>query len=79
MATQSNAEQLDIQPAPQNTSERLLVVETLLPTLASKTDVEKLMTHIESLRSELKTLRWLIVLAIVVTGVVVQYLNQGGA
>ena len=54
------------------------MVETLLPTLASKTDVQKLMTHIESLRSELQTLRWLIVVAIAVTGIVVQYLNQAG-
>ena len=71
------AEQLEKQQSPLTNSERLVAIETLLPTLATKTDVANIMTHIESLRSEIKTLRWLIVVAIAVTGIVVQYLNQG--
>ncbi len=79
MVAQAGAEQFEKQQTPQTHSERLVAIETLLPTLATKTDVERVMTHIESLRSEIKTMRWLIVVAIAVTGIVVQYLNQGGA
>ena len=54
-------------------------IEAILSTLATKTDVANLMTHIESLRSEIKTLRWQLVVAVAVTGIIVQFLNQGGA
>ena len=53
-------------------SERIASIEAVLPYLATKADIE-------SLRAEIRTMRWLIVVAVAVTGVVVQFLNQGGA
>lgn len=71
--------QSDPNPTPHSNLNRITAIETLLPHLATKADIANLRTDIESLRSEIKTLRWLIVVAIAVTGIVVQYLNQGGA
>ena len=79
MAMHATTQDNETQQTAQTLGERLVAVETLMPTLATKTDVANLMTHIESLRSEIKTMRWQIVVAIAVTGIVVQYLNQGGA
>lgn len=53
-------------------SERIASIEAVLPHLATKADIE-------SLRAEIRTMRWLIVVAVALTGVVVQFLNQGGA
>ncbi len=60
-------------------SERITAIEATLPHLATRADIANIRTDIESLRSEITTMRWLIVVAIAVTGILVQYLNQGGA
>ena len=81
MAVQVPAEQGPIESnlAGRTVGERVAALEAILPTLATKADLEKLRTDFESLRSEIKTLQWLIVVAVAVTGIIVQYLNQGGA
>ena len=79
MAMQAPAEQMESQQIQRTNSERISAIEAILPYLATKADVANIRTDIESLRSEIKTMRWLIVVAIAVTGIVVQYLNQGGA
>jgi len=78
MAAQDQPGQFEANPTPHSNFNRITSIETLQPTLATKTDIANLRTDIESLRSEIKTLRWLVVVAIAVTGIVVQYLNQGG-
>ena len=57
---------------PRANSERIAGIEAVMPHLATKADIE-------CLRAEIRTMRWLIVVAIALTGVVVQFLNQGGA
>ena len=79
MATQANTGPVETAPTPHSNFNRITAIETLLPHLATKTDIANLRTDIESLRSEIKTLRWLIVVAVAVTGIVVQFMNQGGA
>ena len=78
MAAQ-NPGQTDTNPTTYSNLNRITAIETLLPHLATKADIANLRTDIESLRSEINTLRWLIVVAIAVTGIVVQLLNQGAA
>lgn len=42
MATQAATERLETNQTQRTNSERLVAIETLLPTLATKTDIEKL-------------------------------------
>ena len=71
MVTQAIAQhsQAEANQSGRTTGERIAATEAILPYLATKADIE-------SLRAELQTMRWLIVVAIAVTGIVVQYLNQ---
>ena len=52
--------------------ERIAALEAAYEHLATKADIE-------SLRAEIRTMRWLIIVAIAVTGLIVQILNQTGA
>lgn len=74
MAAQATAQrgQVESNQATRSNSERIAAIEAILPYLATKADIE-------SLRAEIRTMRWLIVVAIAVTGIVVQIVNQGGA